>query len=44
LWLVARTRQGAASIQRRMAAAFGTATVVRRGSGFKVLRSAKKEK
>jgi len=43
LWLVARTRQGADSIQRRMAAAFGTATVVRRGSGFKVLRSAKKE-
>ncbi len=42
LWLVARTRQGAESIQRRMAAAFGTATVVRRGSGFKVLQSAKK--
>jgi 16S rRNA G1207 methylase RsmC len=44
LWLVARTRQGADSIQRRMAAAFGTATVVRRGSGFKVLRSAKQER
>ncbi len=44
LWLVARTRQGADSIQRRMTAAFGTATVMRRGSGFKVLRSAKQEK
>ena len=44
LWLVARTRQGAESIQKRMTAAFGTATVVHRGSGFKVLRSAKQEK
>jgi len=44
LWLVARTRQGADSIQRRMTAAFGTAAIMRRGSGFKVLRSAKQEK
>jgi len=44
LWLVARTRQGAESIQKRMTAAFGTATIVHRGSGFKVLRSAKQEK
>ncbi len=41
LWLVARTKQGADSLRRRMAAAFGVAEVVKRGSGFKVLRSAK---
>ena len=41
LWLVARTRQGADSLQERMAASFGSAEVVRRGSGFKVLRSRK---
>ncbi len=41
LWLVARTRQGADSIRERMAAAFGNATIVKRGSGFKVLRSSK---
>ena len=41
LWLVARTRQGADSLQKRMAASFGGAEVVRRGSGFKVLRSTK---
>src|SRR5947209_19589197 len=41
LWLVARTRQGADSLQKRMAASFGSAEVVRRGSGFKVLRSTK---
>src|SRR2546426_10005478 len=44
LWLVARTRQGADSIQRRMTAAFGTAAIMRRGSGVKILRSAKQEK
>ena len=42
LWLVARTKQGADSLRHRMAAAFGTAEVVKRGSGFKVLRSVKK--
>ncbi len=41
LWLVARTKQGAESIRARMFEAFGNATVVRRGSGFKVLRSVK---
>ena len=41
LWLVARTRQGADSIRVRMAKAFGNATIVKRGSGFKVLRSTK---
>ena len=41
LWLVARTRQGADSLRSRMAMAFGNATVVKRGSGFKVLRSVK---
>ena len=39
LWLVARTRQGADSLRERMAAAFGNAEIVRRGSGYKVLRS-----
>ncbi len=41
LWLVARTKQGADAIRGRMAAAFGNAEVVRRGSGYKVLRSRK---
>ncbi len=41
LWLVARTRQGAESLQGRMADTFGNAEIVARGSGFKVLRSAK---
>lgn len=41
LWLVARTKQGAESIRTRMSAAFGNAAVVKRGSGFKVLRSSK---
>ena len=41
LWLVARTRQGADSLRTRMTMAFGNATVVKRGSGFKVLRSVK---
>lgn len=41
LWLVARTRQGADALQERMARAFGNAEVVRRGSGYKVLRSTK---
>lgn len=39
LWLVARTKQGADSLRARMAEAFGNADVVKRGSGFKVLRS-----
>jgi 16S rRNA (guanine1207-N2)-methyltransferase len=43
LWLVARTRQGADAIRARMVQAFGNATIVKRGSGFKVLRSAKSE-
>ena len=41
LWLVARRKQGAESIRARMIEAFGNAAVVRRGSGFKVLRSVK---
>ncbi|HYM40896.1 MAG TPA: methyltransferase [Thermoplasmata archaeon] len=41
LWLVARTRQGADSLQRRMDEAFGNAEIVKRGSGYKVLRSTK---
>jgi 16S rRNA (guanine1207-N2)-methyltransferase len=43
LWIVVRTRQGASSIQSRMVQAFGNATVVKRGSGFKVLRSDRSE-
>jgi len=41
LWLVARTRQGAPALQSRMEHAFGNATIAKRGSGFKVLRSVK---
>lgn len=41
LWLVARTRQGADSLRTRMAHAFGNVEIVRRGSGYKVLRSRK---
>lgn len=37
LWLVARTRQGADSLQDRMAETFGNAEIVQRGSGYKVL-------
>lgn len=40
-WLVARTRQGADALRARMARAFGSAEIVRRGSGYKVLRSVK---
>jgi len=40
-WLVARTRQGADTIRLRMRNAFDNADVVKRGSGFKVLRSVK---
>jgi 16S rRNA (guanine1207-N2)-methyltransferase len=43
LWIVVRTRQGASSIQSRMVQAFGNAAVVKRGSGFKVLRSDRSE-
>jgi len=39
LWLVARTRQGAPSLQDRMRVTFGHADVVARGSGYRVLRS-----
>src|SRR5881396_3971829 len=42
LWLVARTRQGADSLRHRMAATFGPADIVKRGSGFKVLRTTKR--
>ncbi len=41
LWLVARTKQGADSLRRRMATAFGKAEIVKRGSGFKVLQATK---
>lgn len=43
LWLVARTRQGADALRSRMTQAFGSAEIVKRGSGFKVLRSVKSE-
>ena len=43
LWLVARTRQGADVLRSRMAQALGSAEIVKRGSGFKVLRSMKSE-
>ncbi|MGQ0797086.1 MAG: class I SAM-dependent methyltransferase, partial [Methanobacteriota archaeon] len=43
LWLVARTKQGAEAIRKRMARTFGTAEVVRRGSGYKVLRATKED-
>jgi 16S rRNA (guanine1207-N2)-methyltransferase len=36
LYLVARTRQGADTVQRRIIAAFGNSRIVRRGSGYKV--------
>ena len=38
-WLVARTRQGAPSLQALMRKAFGNAEVVARGGGYRVLRS-----
>lgn len=41
LWLVAKTKQGADAIRARMAKALGSAEVVRRGSGYKVLCSVK---
>ena len=41
LWLVALTRQGADTIRLRMTKAFDGADVVKRGSGYKVLRSIK---
>lgn len=43
LWLVARTRQGADALRSRMAQAFGSAEIAKRGSGFKVFRSVKSE-
>ncbi|MCI4371229.1 MAG: class I SAM-dependent methyltransferase [Thermoplasmata archaeon] len=43
LWLVVRTRQGADSIRTRMSAAFGNADIVKRGTGFKVIRSVKRD-
>ena len=39
LWLVARTRQGARSIEKHMVATFGNCETVARGSGYRVLRS-----
>ena len=39
LWVVARTRQGAHSIEARMAAAFGGCETVAKGSGYRVLRA-----
>lgn len=41
LWLVARTRQGADALRARVSAAFGNADIVRRGSGYKVIRATK---
>ena len=39
LFLVARTRQGASSIQRQMEWTFGNVEVVSRGGGYRVFRS-----
>jgi len=39
LWIVARTKQGARSLEARMAAVFGACETVARGSGYRVLRS-----
>lgn len=39
LWMVARTKQGAKSIEARIASTFGGSDTVARGSGFRVLRS-----
>ena len=39
LWLVARTKQGAPSLQEKMCEVFGNAEIVARGGGFRVLRS-----
>lgn len=39
LWLVARTRQGARPLEARMLERFGTVETVRRGGGYRVLRS-----
>jgi len=39
LWMVARTRQGAKSIEARIASVFGGSETIARGSGFRVLRS-----
>jgi 16S rRNA (guanine1207-N2)-methyltransferase len=41
LLAVARTRQGADTLMRRIGAAFGNVEIVRRGSGFKVFRAVK---
>ncbi len=38
LWMVARTRQGARSLERRIAQALGACDTVARGSGYRVLR------
>ncbi len=40
-FFVARTRQGAPTLQKRLAAAFGNAEIVNRGSGYKVIRAVK---
>lgn len=39
LWMVARTRQGAPSLQKRMHDVFGGSNVLARGSGYRVLRA-----
>lgn len=39
LWMVARTKQGAKSIEARIASVFGGSETIARGSGFRVLRS-----
>jgi len=39
LWMVARTRQGARSLEARIAQAFGRCETVARGSGYRVLRA-----
>jgi len=41
LWLVVRTAQGGPSLTRKMEGVFGSAEVVARGGGFRVLRSAR---
>ena len=39
LWMVARTKQGARSIEARITSVFGGTETIARGSGFRVLRS-----
>jgi len=41
LWMVVRTRQGAASLERMVRAAFGNVATVARAGGYRVFRAIK---